>query len=101
MALSTTKPQKKVVRLSADELARVAIARTKTDQKYMDTTTFCRVYDVSHGKAFSIITDYPELTVSLPQNGKKRGKRLFIVERVDAFFEKLIAEQHGKELARS
>jgi len=62
----------------------------------MDVVTFCRVHDLSHGKAYSLIEDYPELTISLPQTGKKRGKRLFIVERVNAFFEKLMAEQHGK-----
>lgn len=100
MTSSTTKPQKKVVRLSAAELTRINIARTKTDQKYIDVATFCRVHDVSHGKAYSIIADYPELTISLPPTGKRRGKRLFIVERVNAFFEKLIAEQHGKELAQ-
>jgi hypothetical protein len=93
MAQPTTKSQKKVVRLNAKELERVAIARTKTEPKFMDVATFCRVHDLSHGKAFSLIADFPELSISLPQTGKKRGKRLFIVERVNAFFDKLIAEQ--------
>jgi hypothetical protein len=101
MATSASKsPKQKVVRLTRAELERIAIARTKTDMKYMDVVTFCRVHDVSHGMAYALITNYPELTVSLPGTGKKRGKRLFIVDRVNALFEKLMAEQHGKEIAK-
>lgn len=97
MAQSTAKSPKKVVRVSETELARIALARTRTDQKYWDVPTFCQIHDVSHGKAFGIIKDHPELTISLPNTGKKRGKRLFIVERVNAFFEKLMAEQHNEK----
>ncbi len=97
MSAATSKPKKKSVRLNANDLAQIAEARRKPEHKYFDVPTFCRIYGMSHGKAFAFITDHPELTISLPNIGKKRGKRLFIVERLNAFFDELIAEQDAQK----
>jgi hypothetical protein len=91
-------PTSKTIRLSPSVLRGINKG-IESNFKYMGVETFCRVYDVSHGKAFALIRDYPELSVSLPNQGKKRGKRLFIVERVDAYFARLIAEQEAKRAA--
>lgn len=66
--------------------------------KYLDPDDVTRIYSITVGRLRPILKRHPELSITLVDPGRSRGKRLINVAKLEAYLERLAADQHkGKE----
>jgi len=77
-----TKPKQRFTRraeeVSAEEKAKLPI-------KYLDTDDVSRIYSITGGRLRPILKRHPELSITLVEPGRSRGKRLIIVAKLEAY----------------
>jgi hypothetical protein len=71
---------------STEEVAQLQI-------KYLDPDGVCRIYNITRGRLWPILKRHPELSITLVDPGRSRGKRLINVARLEAFLGQKAEEQ--------
>jgi hypothetical protein len=71
---------------STEEVAQLPV-------KYLDPDAVCRIYTITRGRLWPILKCHPELSITLVDPGRSRGKRLINVAKLEAFLALKAEEQ--------
>jgi hypothetical protein len=79
--MKTKLPKERFTRRGEDR----AEEKAKLPIKYLDADDVSRIYSISYGRLRPILKRHPELSITLVDPGRSRGKRLIIVAKLEAY----------------
>jgi hypothetical protein len=73
-----------------------ADATAKLPIKYLSFDDVTRIYAITKGRLYPILKENPELSITLVEPGRSRGRRLILAAKLEAYLERLEQEQKNR-----